>query len=283
VSKELSQLSGEIVSSIILNNDLSKLSKEQQVQYVAYRCKSAGLDVAGSPFNLIPNKEGKLFLYANKEAAAQLNQLRGLSPVVYKEELLMNDTVYKVTYRVTEGGRATEDCGAVGLVKVKKVPGKEDEIRKLSPDEMADAIMKAHTKAKRRAILTHCGIGTNDSDEPLIVIDSSQKEEIKNADATVKDTQQEPVKEETPKKKSDHKNGETLKWSGKIDSIQEQQLPDGNPCWEVRCSDGTTFKTADADCFKLANEAGQHPVGIEYKLNGKGTKVVHRLKVEALV
>ena len=208
MKQELSQLSNDIVSSIILHNDLSKLTKEQQVQYVSYRCSKAGLDVAGSPFNLIPNKEGKLFLYANKEAAAQLNQLRSLSPVVSKEEFLMDNTIFKVTYKVTENGRATEDCGAVGLVKVKKMPGKPDEIRPLSPDEVADAIMKAHTKAKRRAILTHCGIGTNDLDEPLIVVDTAPvKEEIKEAKAEIKDTpKEEPKKENT--------------WRGKVSDIR---------------------------------------------------------------
>lgn len=278
MKQELAQLSNEIVSSIILHNDLSKLSKEQQVQYVAYRCNKAGLDVAGSPFNLIPNKEGKLFLYANKEAAAQLNQLRSLSPVVSKEEFLMDNTIYKVTYRVTENGRTTEDCGAVGLVKVKKMAGKEDEIRKLSPDEVADAIMKAHTKAKRRAILTHCGIGTNDLDEPLIVVDTApnpQKEEIKQADAVVKDTPK-------PEPEKPAKADEFSSWSGKIDSIQTQELPGGRPCWEIKGADGTLFKTAEKECADLADEAGANLVEILYKLNAKKTKVVHKLKVEAL-
>lgn len=286
MKNELMQLSSEIVSSIILNNDLSVLSKEQRVQYVGYRCQKAGLDVAGSPFNLIPNKEGKLFLYANKEAAAQLNQLRSLSPVVSKEEFLMDNTIYKVTYKVTENGRATEDCGAVGLVKIKKMNGQPDEIRKLSPDEVADAIMKAHTKAKRRAILTHCGIGTNDLDDTPAIVAESPKEEIKHTEAIVKD-----VPKEIPEaKKKAPTKGISLEvpivipvkeqgiWRGKITKVLAEELPGGRPCWSVVTDTGEEFRTADPafeEALDGINQAGIYEIG--FKLNSKGTAVITKM------
>lgn len=186
MKSELAQLKPEVISSLILHGDLSKLTPDQRVEYVVYRSRSAGLDPAGCPFNLIPQNGGKLSIYANKECAAQLNNLRNLSPTVLKEEFLLDDTIYKVTYRVTEGQRCTDDCGAVSLVVIKRgINGAPDEVRKLVPAEVADAIMKAHTKAKRRAVLTHCGIGTNDMDDmPLVVPDAGEK--IMDAEATVK-------------------------------------------------------------------------------------------------
>lgn len=279
MKNELAQLPNEIVSSIILNNDLSRLSKEQQVQYVAYRCQKAGLDVAGSPFNLIPNKEGKLFLYANKEAAAQLNQLRSLSPVVSKEEFLMENTIYKVTYKVTENGRSTEDCGAVGLVKIKKgINGQPDEPRKMSPDEVADAIMKAHTKAKRRAILTHCGIGTNDLDEPLIVVDQPQKEEIKQAEAVVKDVKKDAPAREAKEPPKEEAKKEPGIWRGKIDKVLAEELPGGRPCWTIKGLDGTEFRTADK-AFEAVIDGinNDDEYQIEFKTNSKGTLVVTKM------
>ena len=282
MSKELAQLPNDVVTSIVLNNNLSGLTKEQQVQYVSYRCHKAGLDVAGHPFDLITNKDGKTVIYANKEAAAQLNQLRSLSPVVSKEEFLMGETIYKVTYKVTENGRSTEDCGAVGLVKIKKgVQGQPDEARKMSPDEVADAIMKAHTKAKRRAILTHCGIGTNDADEPLIVVDTDQrKEEIKEAAATVKDVEkpipstptqevkQEDAKPEKPK---------PLKWKGIITQAEPLELPGGAPAWCLHGFDGKMFKTDDEKHVKDGIEASVE-YEIVYHANGRGTLVIDKIK-----
>ena len=297
MKQELSQLSNEIVSKIILSNDLSGLTKDQRVQYVAYRCKQSGLDVAGCPFNLIETN-GKVFLYANKEAAAQLNQLRSLSPVVSKEEFLMDNTIFKVTYRVTENGRSTEDCGAVALVNIKRgVQGNPDEVRKMAPAEVADAIMKAHTKAKRRAILTHCGIGTNDLDEPLVVPDMTpQKEEIKQTEVTVKPSPAAEIVQKAEEKHSEkkangyqpdaigpvreemQKNGNGT-WRGRISNVRAEELPGGRPCWTVVTENGLEFRTADGafeESLESLDFAGSYE--IKYKPNTKGTFIIQEMR-----
>lgn len=284
MSGELSQVSHEVVSSIILKNDLSVLTPAQRVEYVAYRSRAVGLDPAAQPFILMESKDGKISLYATKEAAAQLNQLRSLSPTVLKEEFLLDNTVYKVTYRVKENGRETDDCGAVGLVKIKKgINGQPDEQIKLSPFEVADAMMKAHTKGKRRAILTHCGIGTNDmEDVPLVVPDHQSapvKEEIKDTQATIKDVVQQAEAKHDEKKANGYAPEPPADdaWAGEIESITPEELPSGKACWAIRGKDGTVFKTDDKSIMEHADEASGI-VRIKSKKTPKGNLVVTEIR-----
>jgi len=60
--------------------------------------------------------------------------------------------VYVVTARVEGDGRSTEDVGCVSIGGLKG-------------DALANALMKATTKAKRRAVLSHCGLGMLDEAE----------------------------------------------------------------------------------------------------------------------
>lgn len=284
----------EIVSSIILRGDLSGLSEAQLTEYMVYRSRASGLDPACQPF-IVLEVDGKKQLYATKEAAAQLNQNRELSPEVSKEEWLLDNSVYKVTYKVKEGGRTTEDCGAVALVIYQKgTQSKPGEYVKMSAAGIADAIMKAHTKAKRRTILSHCGIGTNDKDDvPLVVADQGDGEEIKPATATVKDkpkAEKAKDKEQPAEKKGedeakpthDEKKADGYQppgpdtWRGKITSVIPEQLPGGRPCWTLM-GDGTVpFRTATAAHAEEVKEGVTYTIA--FKKNAKGTLVIESIK-----
>lgn len=150
IENEIALMDQETISKLVLGGDLSKLTSEQKVSYYGYRCKAVGLDPATKPFDLL-KLNGKEVLYATRECSNQISQRDGLSATVVKEELV-ND-IYKVTARVTDSkGRQTDDVGCVT-------------IKGLTGDTLCNAIMKATTKAKRRAILSHAGLGMMDESE----------------------------------------------------------------------------------------------------------------------
>ncbi len=145
-----------LFTSLVLNNDLSKLTEPQRVDYYKLVCERLGLDPMRKPFELII-LNGKLQMYATKECTAQLTALHKLTvTIVSREEV---DGLYIVTARACAAeGNCTED---VGITSVDNLRG----------EAKANAIMKATTKAKRRAILAVCGLGMVDDSERDTIAD----------------------------------------------------------------------------------------------------------------
>lgn len=142
-------LAPEIISSLVVGGDLSGLTNEQRVSYYKYRCQQVGLDPSAKPFDLL-KLNGKLILYANASCTQQLCQIHGLSPTITDRAVV--NGIYCVTSRVTGEGRTTENLGAVP-------------VENLKGDMLANAMMKAVTKAHRRTVLMHCGLGMLDETE----------------------------------------------------------------------------------------------------------------------
>ena len=104
---ELRTLNAEVITSLVLNGDLKRLSPEQKVGYYNYRCQQAGLDPAAKPFDLL-TLNGKEILYANASATQQLTSIHKLSHQITSREL--TDGIYCVFCRVTgSDGRSTEN------------------------------------------------------------------------------------------------------------------------------------------------------------------------------
>jgi hypothetical protein len=139
-------LAPEIISALVVGGDLKGLTNEQRISYYKYRCQQVGLDPSAKPFDLL-TLNGKQVLYANAGCTQQLCQIHGLSPTITGRDLV--NGIYCVTSRVTGGGRTTENMGAVP-------------VEGLKGDNLANAMMKAITKAHRRTILMHCGLGMLD-------------------------------------------------------------------------------------------------------------------------
>ncbi|ELD0643568.1 hypothetical protein [Campylobacter coli] len=134
----------------LVKGDLSKLSDVERASYVKNLCESLGLNMLTKPFEYIA-LNGKLTLYANKSATDQLRQIRKVS--ITKTEVAQVGDIYMVTaYAATPDGRTDCDTGALN-------------IKNLSGDNLANAIMKAITKAKRRVTLSICGLGMLDESE----------------------------------------------------------------------------------------------------------------------
>lgn len=138
------------LEAVLINGDLSKLSAEQRIHYYNRVCETAGLNPLTQPFNYL-TLNGKLVLYARKDATDQLRMIHKISVVEMTES--EREGVLTVTVKVQNAdGRSDMDKGAV------KTEG-------LKGDALANAIMKAATKAKRRATLSICGLGLLDETE----------------------------------------------------------------------------------------------------------------------
>lgn len=134
----------------LVKGDLSNLSTDERLAYYNQTCISLGLNPLTKPFEYI-NLNGKLQLYARKDATDQLRSTRRVSISIVSREQIGD--VHAVTARATlPDGRCDESLGAV-------VTGN------LKGDALANALMKAETKAKRRVTLSICGLGLLDETE----------------------------------------------------------------------------------------------------------------------
>lgn len=140
----------DIIHDVITKGDLANLSPEQRARYYVSVCESMGLNRYTQPFAYI-SLNGKLTLYATKGATDQLRGLRGISIRVTSRET-MGD-LYVVTVEAsTADGRTDSDIGAVSIAGLKG-------------EALANSMMKAVSKAKRRVTLSLCGLGMLDETE----------------------------------------------------------------------------------------------------------------------
>jgi hypothetical protein len=150
-------LDPKIQESIVLRGDLSGLNEAQKKEYYLFRCKQVGLDPAAKPFDLL-KLNGKEILYANAGATQQLCSIHKLSTQITHRERV--EDIYVVSVRVTASdGRVSENQGAVSVGNARG-------------DALANAILKATTKAIRRAVLAHCGLGMMDETEVETIPDA---------------------------------------------------------------------------------------------------------------
>lgn len=140
----------DIIDSVITKGDLAKLTAEERVRYYAEVCHSVGLNPLTKPFEYI-TLNNKLTLYALRNCTDQLRTIHGVSVEDLAES--ERDGVFIVTAKVrNRDGRTDIAKGAVAIANLKG-------------DVLANAMMKAETKAKRRATLSLCGLGFLDETE----------------------------------------------------------------------------------------------------------------------
>jgi hypothetical protein len=145
---------------VIVNGDLSKLNPQQRIAWYKARCEAAGLDPRTEPFQYL-NLQGKLKLYATKAATDQLISNRKLNVEIIERRHDQSLGVYEVQCRVTFPDKhSVEDFAAIP-------------VKGLIGEQLCNALMKAVTKAKRRTVLSACGLG---------VMDESEVETVPNAE-----------------------------------------------------------------------------------------------------
>lgn len=139
-----------LLERVIVDGDLSRLTPAHRVAYYLMKCRAARLDPQAQPFQYI-TLQGKLTLYATKACTQQLAAIHAVSTHVTEQRT--EGDLRLVTVRARAGdGRETDELGAVG-------------IKGLAGEALANAYMKALTKAKRRAVLAICGLGDLDESE----------------------------------------------------------------------------------------------------------------------
>lgn len=139
-----------IIERVIAVGDLSRMQPHERVAYYVAVCRSVGLNPLTRPFEYI-NLNGKLTLYALKNCTDQLRQIHGVSVDKLRRET--HEGIHIVTAEVSaRDGRRDEDIGAVS-------------IKGLAGEALANGLMKATTKAKRRSTLSICGLSFVDESE----------------------------------------------------------------------------------------------------------------------
>jgi len=148
------------VEKALLKNDLSQLSPDERKDYYARVCESTGLNPLTQPLEYI-YLNGDLTLYANKTAANQLRMEYDISITKIEEEQKWGLHIVQA-YASTPNGRTDVDEGAVS-------------VEGLSGESLANARMKAITKAKRRVTLSICGLGFLDRTEVADIHDGAKE------------------------------------------------------------------------------------------------------------
>ena len=155
----------EIFANFLIEGDLAKLSPRDRVLYYNAVCHSLGLNSLTKPFDLI-RLNGRLVLYARKDATDQLRKIYQVSLDEPKTSLHDDTFVTTITAR-TPDGRVDTDMGAVSL-------------KGLTGDALSNAMMKCLTKAKRRVTLSICGLGMLDASEVESIPEARQQVELPN-------------------------------------------------------------------------------------------------------
>jgi len=166
---------GAIMEAVIAKGDLAGLKPEERARYYMRVCESVGVNPLTQPFAYIV-LNGKLTLYALRTCTDQLRQNNGVS--ITRTEAETIDGVRIVTaYARDKSGREDSDIGAVN-------------VKGLQGDALANAYMKALTKAKRRVTLSICGLG---------FLDESEIETVPSARIVPVDTATGEIIEEMPR------------------------------------------------------------------------------------
>lgn len=141
----------EIMESVLLNGDLSKMTADERVRYYGEVCNSMGLNPLTKPFEFI-TLNNKLQLYALRSCTDQLRKINGVTLEIVSREIAHDILTIHVRAKLPDG-RSDEDLGAVSFPET------------LKGEARANAELKAVTKAKRRATLSICGLGWLDETE----------------------------------------------------------------------------------------------------------------------
>lgn len=201
-------VSPEAIEKALILGDLAKLDADQKIEYYNNVCKSLGLNPLTKPFDFI-SLNGKLQLYAKKDATDQLRRIYQVSVTDLKHTHNEPLGLYVVT-AVGQNGQGRLDA-ATGAVSVKGMAG----------EALANAIMKAESKAKRRLTLSLVGLGMLDETE----IETVQPEQM----LTIKDGQIEvpaDVKMPEPKPKKEPKTKKEIP-SVEVAPLEPVQKTDG--------------------------------------------------------
>ncbi len=245
------QSPAEVMEAVLIKGDLAKLTPEERNSYYSAVCQSVGLNPLTKPFEYI-TLNGKLRLYALKDCTDQLRSLHKISVTEMTETEREGLSVVKTKVQNAEG-RTDMAIGAVNIAGLKG-------------EVLANALMKAETKSKRRATLSICGLGMLDETEVEDIPDSQ-----KRTPAPVQQVRRVPSPSEVEQVKQDDtgpvyltpfKNEKFPEWADRfVSSIKSAKSADDAKAWadanrelldQIKQSAPAVHKTIVAATKKLA-------------------------------
>ena len=218
-------ISSETLEKVMIEGDLAGLSSAERIKYYREVCESLEINPLTRPFEYI-KFQGKLTLYAKKDATEQLAAKRNISVTLNDGQEIGGTYLVKARAAIHPGGRFADATGVVALGNLKG-------------DNLANALMKAETKASRRAVLRLVGLGWLDQTETESIEGAVYVEVDQSSDEISAPEPQEAAKQPrnapTPPKpqKTLARKWDKAKWKEFIDglTITPEQLatvvPDG--------------------------------------------------------
>ena len=144
------------IEAALMRNDYGRLPVAEKVALYRRTCESMGLNPLTQPFGFFKMSGGSEVLYAKRTAADQLRQIHGITLVDCSEAWDKDSKIFSVTVRMRDKtGREDIDRGDVFI---------PDSCKGM---DLANAKMKAITKAKRRCTLSLVGLGFLDETEVM--------------------------------------------------------------------------------------------------------------------
>jgi hypothetical protein len=178
VAKDMNSAS---IEAALMQNNYSKLPTDEKVLIYNRTCETLGLNPLTQPFGFYKQKDGSECLYAKRNCADQLRQIHGVTLVECKFEEVGG--IYSAIVTMEDkAGRRDMDRGDVYVEHLKGM-------------DLANAKMKALTKAKRRCTLSLCGLGYLDESE---VADSPNLKAIAGPIQQVQQVQQQVASSPIP-------------------------------------------------------------------------------------
>ena len=174
----------QVIDKAVMLGDMKQMDAKTRLAFYRAVCLSVGVNPLTQPFTALERQDKTVWLYANSVCAQQLAALHKISfeDPVRRHETVFGEPLYtvQITARLPDG-RALPAQSVVSLTKKKKVQrgtwpdGNPKWIDALDEDgeplliplrgeALANAIMKADTKAQRRATLALIGLGWMQSD-----------------------------------------------------------------------------------------------------------------------
>ena len=139
----------EMMEKVLVSGDLSNLTSAERLEYYSQVCHSMGLNPLSRPFDYIV-LNGRMTLYAKKDATDQLRKINGVS--IDDIDIQETETGFRVKVKGHDrDGRSDVEIGCVAKTDMR--------------GNLQNAEMKAVTKAKRRLTLSLCGLGWLDETE----------------------------------------------------------------------------------------------------------------------
>lgn len=139
---------GAIMEQLVIQGDLKALQPHERVAYYQRVCESLGLNPLTTPLQYI-QLQGKLTLYPTRGATDQLASVHGISVSLGEGRELRGMYLARATAIHQETGRSADATGVVPM---------DGQRGALTGENLANALMKAETKACRRAVLRLVGL-----------------------------------------------------------------------------------------------------------------------------